>query len=42
MMEVKLRSVLRFVRSDLRNPSGYLVICTLGVLGLAMVAVVHF
>jgi len=29
----------RFLAHDLRNPSGYVVICMLGVLGVALLAV---
>jgi hypothetical protein len=42
LMEAKVRNLLRFAKDDLKNPSGYLVICALGVLGLVMAAVVHF
>jgi len=40
-MEGKLRHLLHWARSDMRNPSGYLVIGALGALGLVMAAVVH-
>ena len=36
-----MRNLLEFVKNDLRNPSGYLVICALGVLGLVMTVAVR-
>ena len=36
-----MREYLRAIRRDLKSPSGYIVICALGVVGFAMIVAVR-
>ncbi len=36
-----MRDLLRALRDDLKSPSGYVLICTLGVVGFAMIVAVR-